>query len=76
VGNYIINQLPTIRDEDGSLLVFTEVRVCLGCARIAPAEAYRCPYCQNLQHTRTVLISRVATVDGRPKVTIKNFGND
>jgi hypothetical protein len=32
-------------------------------------------YCNNIQHTRTVLILHVATVDGRPKVTVRNFGN-
>jgi hypothetical protein len=76
MARYIINQSPTIRDEDGSLLVFTEVRGCLACARIATAESDRCTYCDNIKDTRTVLISHVSSVDGRPKVTIRTFGND
>jgi hypothetical protein len=37
MARYINNHSPTIRDEDGNLLVFTEVRVSLACGPCSPA---------------------------------------
>ena len=77
MGSYPINESPTTTDDTGGLTVFHEIRVCLKCARITiPQGVDSCPYCDNPTHTRTYLISHVTIVDGRPKVTIRNFGND
>jgi hypothetical protein len=76
MGTYRINKSPTISDGADGILALTEVRVCLGCARPADIEKSPCPYCGDPHHTRTVLICHVATLDNRPKVQIRNLGND
>jgi ribosomal protein L40E len=65
----------TIGSEERGFNSFARIRVCLDCGAPGTVQAGRCEHCRSENHTTTMLIVSLRRVEGRPVVTVKNFGN-
>lgn len=78
MGSYTAETAPVIKDSDGNMLSFRELRICLDCGKSCDLQVHRCRYYNSSSHTRTMLIISTSwsqTTARHPIVEVANFGN-